>query len=210
VIDHADVLRGAGDPASERRGTLVLLHGYGSDEREVFDRVTRVLPERSIVSLRGPVREGEGFGWVSLRRSLRDLGTDELLGMADRVAGAVLDWLDGAALRPPVGLLGVSQGGVLALHLLRLAPERFSYAVTLSGYVLAGRRVGDDLLANRRPPVFWGRGDRDDLIPAADVARTADWLALHSTAVHRVYDIGHAQSDEQYDDVAAFVRSMPQ
>jgi predicted esterase len=127
VIDSAAVIRTAGDAASESRGTPVLLHGYGSDEREVFDRVVRVLPERSIASLRGPVREGEGFGWVSLERSLRDLGADELLGMADRVAAAVLDW-----------------------------------------------------------------------------------LALHSTADRRIYDIGHAQSDEEYDDVAAFVRSMPQ
>ena len=107
-----------------------------------------------------------------------------------------------------VGLLGVSQGAVLALHLLRLEPARFSYALNLSGYVLAGEEVGDAELRQRRPPVFWGRGEYDCVIPSSYVERTEKWLPLHSTVTANVYPVGHEESAPELADAAAFVRQM--
>jgi len=205
VIDPAAVAWGG---AATGLGTIVLLHGYGSNERELLNQVLRVLPEFALASLRGPVTEGPGNGWVSLNRSLTDLDPGAISALADGVSAGVMAWLDGAQHREPVGLLGVSQGGVLALHLLRRAPERFSFAVNLSGYVLAGRVAGDEILERNHPPVFWGRGTRDELVRAADVERTSAWLARHSTATIRTYDLEHAESEAEYGDVAAFVRSV--
>jgi phospholipase/carboxylesterase len=107
----------------------------------------------------------------------------------------------------PTGLLGFSQGGALALQLLRLAPERFAYAVQLSGFVVQGAQQGDAELAERRPPVFWGRGTLDDSIPATSLDRTTEWLPQHSSLDARIYEgLGHGISPLELGDISAFIR----
>jgi phospholipase/carboxylesterase len=186
----------------------VLLHGYGSNEQELFQRVAPLLPEMPIASVRGPVPEAGGFAWVSLRRNEAGPRPQAPSVMADDVDRALLGWLDNVGASERIGLLGVSQGAVLALHLLRHTPRRFSYVANLSGYVLGGTLPGDAVLRDTRPPVFWGRGQHDDVVPASDVERTSQWLPQHSTLTARTYDVGHTESDHELRDAAAFIRSV--
>jgi phospholipase/carboxylesterase len=47
-----------------RRGALVvLLHGRGADERDLFPLNELVPDEAAVASLRGPRRVGEGLAW---------------------------------------------------------------------------------------------------------------------------------------------------
>jgi phospholipase/carboxylesterase len=133
---------------------------------------------------------------------------DPLAANADAAALAVLDWLDEQP-QTPTGLLGFSQGGALALQLLRLAPERFEYAVQLSGFVVHGEQAGDAELTDTRVPVFWGRGTLDEVISSDAVDRTSDWLPEHSTLDARIYEgMGHNISSAELADVSAFIRSV--
>lgn len=199
------MLWSAGERDRVGRPILVLLHGYGSDEADLFG-ISAYLPlEPVIASLRAPIPEGPGFAWFS---RFTNVPADPLAGNADAAARAVLDWL---AEQPeaPTGLLGFSQGGALALQVLRLAPERFDYAVTLSGFVVQGRQDGDARLAERRPPVFWGRGTLDEVIPGVSIDRAADWLPAHSALDQRVYEgMGHAISQLELGDISAFIREL--
>ena len=94
----------------------------------------------------------------------------------------------------------------MALELLRRAPERFAFAVSLAGFALPGERDGDERMAQLAPPVFWGRGTADGVIPEASVARTQEWLPAHSTLDERIYEgLGHSVSELELADVAAFI-----
>ncbi|MBU1588836.1 MAG: esterase, partial [Actinobacteria bacterium] len=65
---------------------------------------------------------------------------------------------------------------------------------------------GDDAMADRRPPVFSGRGTADEVIPAWRFADTADWLPGHSRLTERIYEgLGHSVSDAELQDVVAFL-----
>ncbi len=121
-------------------------------------------------------------------------------------AHAVLAWIRDAVGEEPVGLLGFSQGGAVALQTLRVAPDAVWFAVVLAGYAAGGALPGDAVLAERRPPVFWGRGAADDVIPAALVDATAQWLPGHSELSGRVYPgLTHSISQDELDDVRAFL-----
>ena len=93
----------------------------------------------------------------------------------------------------------------MTFQVLRAAPSRFDYAINLSGYALPGSEDGDRELQLSKPPVFWGRGDSDDLIPQDDISRTGIWLRQHSTLTERTYEMGHNVCPAELDDVAAFV-----
>ncbi|WP_348790198.1 alpha/beta hydrolase-fold protein [Leifsonia sp. NPDC080035] len=203
-IDRDAVLWSAGERDRADRPRLVLLHGYASDEADLFGIAAYLPLEPVIASLRAPIPEGPGFAWFS--RFINVPG-DPLAGNADAAARAVLDWLDDQP-PAPTGLLGFSQGGALALQLLRLAPERFAYAVNLSGFVVQGRHEGDATLAERRVPVFWGRGTGDDTIPAVSVDRTSQWLPEHSALDARIYEgLGHGISPLELGDISSFIRT---
>ncbi len=203
VIDRDAVLWSASEKDRAGRPLLVLMHGYASDESDLFG-ISAYLPlEPVIASIRAPIPEGPGFAWFS---RYTNVPGDPLAANADAAARAVIDWLD--ELPPtPTGLLGFSQGGAMALQLLRHAPERFDYAVQLSGFVVQGEPAADAELAAAHPPVFWGRGTLDDAIPASSIARTTAWLPEHTQLDARIYEgMGHSISPRELADISAFIR----
>ncbi|GHD47062.1 esterase [Mycetocola manganoxydans] len=205
TIDEDAVLWSASGDDREGRSLLIVLHGYGSNEADLFQLAPFLPLEPVIAALRAPLVAPfpiDGWSWYPIDQP----GHPEETGLAASTA-AVLSWLDSLPYTPDsVGLLGFSQGGAMSIELLRAAPERFSFAVNLSGYSAINSHPGDEALAERRPPVFWGRGTLDDVIPARAIAHTTEWLPAHSRLVGRVYEgLSHAISQQELADVRAFI-----
>jgi phospholipase/carboxylesterase len=203
-LDPGAVLWSA--PPDERAGRplLVLLHGYGADEHDLFGLVP-YLPEGFVVaSVRAPLTPpwpAPGAAWYRIE----DVSGRESSAVTD-AAASFLAWLDAVGHDGPVGLLGFSQGGAVALQSLRLRPEGFALIVMLAGYAALGDLPRDPELAELKPPVFWGRGARDDVIPASLVAHTTEWLPAHAELSGRVYaGLTHSVSQAELDDVTTFL-----
>jgi phospholipase/carboxylesterase len=202
IDDAATLSAGPADADS----LLVLLHGRGADEHDLLPLAEALrLPDR-VVALRGPVPWEGGRAWAE--RTAADDGGAGL----DEAAAAVLDWLDREAVAgrgaTRIRLLGFSQGGAVALQLLRRAPDRFAAVVLLSGFLAAGGGPGDEELARLRPRVLWGRGAIDPVIPVPAIGFTREWLEQHTTLDERVYPmLGHGVAEAELADVAAFLRS---
>lgn len=183
---------------------LVLLHGYGADEHDLFGLVP-YLPERFVVAaVRAPLTPPfptPGYSWYPIE-GLEDRDPRHVTAAAARLN----EWVDAHADTSRVGLLGFSQGGAVALQAMRLQPERYAFALNLSGYATPGELPDDPLLAELRPPVFWGRGARDEVIPPFLVAHTTEWLPEHVDLSGRVYTgLTHGISQEELADVRAFL-----
>lgn len=195
---------------------LVLLHGYGSDENDLFSLVP-FLPEGvAVASLPAPLNAPwpmPGRSWYPIDE-LERRDPDSVTAAAD----AVLRWLDAeAAEAPSIALLGFSQGASVALQAARQAarppapqdsahPTRIAAVVNLSGYAAPGDLPGDAALRARPLPVFWGRGSRDDVIPPELVQHTAQWLPEHAKLTGRVYPgLTHSVSEEELSDVRRFL-----
>lgn len=193
-------------PPAERAGRplLVLLHGYGSEERDLFGLVPRLPADYVVAAVRAPLSPPfptPGWSWFPIE-GLRGRDPEGTTAAAE----GFLSWLDAATDAETVGLLGFSQGAVIALQAMRLRPQRLAFAVNLAGYVDAGPLPTDAELAERRPPVFWGRGARDEVIPADRVAHTVQWLPDHVDLSGRVYaGLTHSVSQEELDDVRVFL-----
>lgn len=206
AIGQSGVLWSRPKAARPNRNMLLVLHGATSSERDPFERlVPLLLEDLSVVSPRGPVAEGDGYSWVSPERRASATTDSDVAAVGNEIARSVLAWLETLPAFETVGILGASQGACVAFQLLRAAPSRFAYAINLSGYSLPGSEEGDRELQRGKPPVFWGRGDFDDVIPEDYISRTATWLRLHSTLTERTYEMGHDFCPAELADVAAFV-----
>jgi phospholipase/carboxylesterase len=204
-IDDEAVIWSASVADRAGRPLLVLLHGYNSNEGDLFGLAPYLPLEPAIASLRAPIFTGYGNAWFPLSADGPELAIDG----ADAATDAIIEWLDRAAPGvAAVGLLGFSQGGAMALELLRRAPDRFAFAVSLAGFALPGDRDGDQRMSELAPPVFWGRGTADEVIPAASVTRTQAWLPEHAELDERIYEgLGHSVSELELADAAAFLRA---
>ena len=171
---------------------LILLHGFEGTEHDLADRFPDLPKSVVTASLRAPVEQNAGHAWF-----LDDYGVKDAVD-------AILAWLDTQTGFATVGVLGLSQGGAMALELLRKAPDRFAYAVQLSG-ILLGLDAAPRL-AELRPPVFSGHGELDEIVPPPDVAATNEWLANHTdlTVVDYI-GMGHWVSAAEAGDVSTFV-----
>lgn len=201
-IDSDAVMWSAPERERASRPLIVLMHGYGSHEGDLFGLAPGLPLGPVIASVRAPIAESGGWAWFS--RIDSPVG-DPPSERADAAASAILEWLDSIEYTT-VTLIGFSQGGAMALHLLRRAPERFASAVCLSGFVIGGEQPGDAELERLRPPVFWGRGTLDQVIPDAAIERTQAWLPSHSDLTERVYeDLGHSISAPELADFSRFL-----
>ncbi|KQY78234.1 esterase [Microbacterium sp. Root1433D1] len=184
---------------------LVLLHGYGADEHDLFGLVPYLPEGIAVASVAAPLAPPwpmPGRSWYPIE------GLDGRSSAAVTLAAeSFLRWLDTAATEAPsIALLGFSQGAAVSLQALRLAPERFGAVVALSGYASPGELPNDEALEELRPPVFWGRGTHDDVIPPALIDHTAQWLPTHSELSGRVYTgLTHSISEEELTDVHRFL-----
>ena len=201
-LDAAAVIWSAPERERAGRPLLVLLHGYASHEGDLFQLSPRLPLAPVIASVRAPLSENGGWAWFSFaERGVTDPSAEEV----DEATGAFLEWLDAQDFTS-VSLLGFSQGAVVALQAMRARPARFTSVVAISGFVAAGESPGDERLAQLRPPVFWGRGTLDRIIPATAIERTADWLPLHSTPMIRIYEnVAHSLSSAELTDITEFL-----
>ncbi|MBP5801024.1 alpha/beta hydrolase [Microbacterium maritypicum] len=184
---------------------LVLLHGYGADEHDLFGLVPYLPEGIAVASVAAPLAPPwpmPGRSWYPIEGLDGRSSADVTLA-----AESFLRWLDTAATEAPsIALLGFSQGAAVSLQALRLAPERFGAVVALSGYASPGELPNDEALAELRPHVFWGRGTHDDVIPPALIDHTAQWLPTHSELSGRVYTgLTHSISEEELTDVHRFL-----
>ncbi|KQQ05266.1 MULTISPECIES: alpha/beta hydrolase [unclassified Rathayibacter] len=210
-IDPNAVLWSSSEKDRIGRPLLVLLHGYGSHEGDLFSLGAYLPLEPVLASLRAPLPLGGGANaWWPLRVPLVAGEPRADPAAVESATRGVLEWLDSVGHSGPVGLLGFSQGAALAVQLLRRAPERFAFAVALSGFVVpadAGDEA-DACLVRARPHVFWGRGTLDTVIPQELVTEAAAWLPGHTALDARVYEgVAHGVGQAELADVGAFIRA---
>jgi len=204
MIDPSTVIWST--PVGERAGKplLVLLHGLGSHEGDLFQLSPYLPLDHVIASPRGPIPAGNGWSWFDVaapRPAPLNESADELAEWLATVRGEATS----------VAVLGFSQGGVLGLQTLRRHPELIDSLVLLSAIADETVDPGDPELEVLRPPMFWGRGTTDTVVPADQVLATRDWLEEHSTLTERIYeDVGHWITDAELGDVHSFLRALEQ
>lgn len=203
-IDSDAVLWNVEPAEREGRPLLLLLHGYGSNEADLFGLVPYLPEQFAIASVRAPLPPPfptPGHSWYPIEGLFRP---DPVT--ITEAAERLVEWVDEVAPGAPVGLLGFSQGASVSIQALRVAPERFSFALAIAGYASPGEHPGDAALAERKPPLFWGRGSHDEVIPAPLIAHTTEWLPTHVDLSGRVYPgLAHSISEQELADMRVFL-----
>lgn len=183
------------EPKEEPAGALVLFHGRGADEHDLFPLLDLLDPEQRLLGVtpRGPFSFPPGGAhWYKLQ----EVGypdSETFLATYDEVG----NWLDGFLaehrITPEKTVLGgFSQGAVMAYSFaLGTGRPRPAALLAFSGFIPVVE--GFELDLSELPPVAIGHGTYDPIIPV-DFGRQAKQLLEEAGAspFYREYPLPHA------------------
>lgn len=193
-------------PTDGRPPLLVLLHGRGADEHDLFGLAPAVDPRFAIASVRGPLDAEGAYTWFESRSPGRPIA--ESLRASIEWMNGWIDSLQGERAAPQqIFLMGFSAGMMMAAALMLDRPQRYAGGVLLSGALPfeSDLAIVKDRLAG--VPLFYAHGSFDRVIPADLVARTGTYLRDSSGArlTTRNYPIAHEISPPEMDDISAWL-----
>jgi phospholipase/carboxylesterase len=183
------------EPEGEPDGALVLFHGRGADELDLYPLIDMLDPDKHLLGVtpRGPLSFPPGGAhWYALHE----------VGYPDRETFLatyrdVGEWLDGFLEERGIGhdrtvLGGFSQGAVMAYSFaLRQGRPRPTAVIALSGFIPSVN--GFELDLTEIPPVAIGHGTFDPVI-SVEFGRRARQLLEEAGAsvLYREYPLSHA------------------
>lgn len=192
------------DRKSESPPLLLLLHGVGSHERDLFELAPELDPRFYILSLRGPFDVGPNqFAWYPLRFTPQ--GPDLDPAHTEQSRQKLIEFIDRAADHyqtdpSKVYLFGFSQGAIMSQILLLTNPAPIAGVVAVSGRMLPYLFQEDNPLGgNLAPkedlqdiPLFLAHGRQDPVIPVSEGRRSEEIFSRTPVAMtYREYDMPH-------------------
>jgi phospholipase/carboxylesterase len=187
---------------------MILLHGSGSNEEDLFGLCAELAPQATCLSVRAPLEVGEGrYQWFR-----KTDGEGPYEGVPDEVQRS-LDSLRAfiaqaqAKYRVAPGrtyLVGFSQGAMMSYEVALHDPFAVGGMAALSGKLNADIR---DHLASApglsRLPVFIGHGTADSVLPYGDATQANEVLLKVGVkaAFHAYPGMGHGVSEAEVDDL---------
>ncbi len=201
--------KAAGVAANERPPLLVLLHGRGADEDDLFELAPAFDPRFAIASVRGPLDAEGAYTWFESGSPGRPIA--ESLRASIDWLGAWLDSLQGVRTEPQrIFFLGFSAGMMMAAAMMLDRPDRYAGGVLLSGALPfdTDLAIVKDRLAG--VSIFSAHGSFDQVIPADLVVRTDAYLREKSGAklAAHAYPIAHEISAPETAAIASWLAAF--
>ncbi|MCW5960911.1 MAG: prolyl oligopeptidase family serine peptidase [Pyrinomonadaceae bacterium] len=191
----------------EKSPLLLLLHGLGADENDLFGLVPYLDDRFFIASARAPYNlPYGGFGWFELIIGPDDIGVN--IKQFEQSRLKILQFIDEIVEehdldKNRVFLCGFSQGAMMSMSALFSEPQKFAGVVAMSG-----RAMPEMLPENKDPdalkdfPIFVTHGINDPLLPIENGRATKELLEnLPVDLKYREYPMAHEISPESLSDV---------
>jgi phospholipase/carboxylesterase len=196
--------------ASERPPMVVLLHGLGADEQDLFGLAPFLDPRLLVVSARAPHEaQPMGYSWFDIDWSEVPPRIDfqHVVESRRAILGLVGEAAHAHGADPSrVWLVGFSQGASMATACALARPEVLRGIVAHSGRIT--RRAVPSLPAPGLAgfPVLWQHGRADPVVPVAFGREAREVLGGLGLAIdYREYPIGHEVSEESLRDLCEWL-----
>ena len=197
----------------EKPPLLLLLHGYGANEDDLFSLAPYLDERFLIVSPRAPVSlRGMGHAWFNLGFTPQGIAVDpEEIEAARQTLRKFISEIVNAYDCDPnaVYLVGFSQGAMMSLTIALTFPGVAAAVVAMSGRVLPqtiDQITDKDTLFGL--PVFVAHGTRDTVLPISHARETKARLAeLPVDLTYREYEMAHEISAESLEDITEWLKA---
>lgn len=203
------------EPAKRNAKTpvLIMLHGYGSNEADLFD-ISKTLDPRFITfSLRAPTVLGEGsYCWYNITRVE---GKPFIYDYKEVKVSAekILSFISNACRAYKVDssqvfLMGFSQGAILSYELAALAPKKIKGIMALSGRMMEETKALESNWADLvKVKYFIAHGNSDNTIKQEESDKAYNYLKEKKVTdlTYKRYEMPHSICGAELNDIKAWL-----
>ena len=195
---------------NEKSPCIVMLHGYGSNEEDLFSLVNYFPKNYIIISFRAPINlPMGGYAWSNINTPLTDQYTilQEAKHSLELIQQSINLLINHYSINnKDISLIGFSQGCILSWALAINNPKLIRRAAALSGYIvpellnLPIKNVNNLL-------VFNSHGISDEIIPVEKARIIIDQIKQNNpNIIYKEYDQGHGINNDNLNDLLEWVK----
>lgn len=206
----------ASDLAStEKSPVIIMLHGYGSDENDLFSFASELPSKYSIISLKAPYpMQPYGNAWYAIHFDNVDgkwSDDAQAIESRDKVANCIDEIIEKYNVDPNnFTLLGFSQGTILSFSVALSYPEKVKNIIGLSGYIneaIFKENYQDNDFKNLN--IYSSHGSVDQVIPVDWARKTKPFLSgLNIECEYSEYPVGHGVSPQNFYDLKTWLENQ--
>ena len=190
---------------TENAPLIIMLHGYGSDENDLFSFASELPDDFFIISVRAPYpMQPYGNAWYAINFDA-DQGKWNDNEQAIQSCHLIAKFIDEAVATYPVNkqnvtLLGFSQGSILSYAVALTYPEKVKNIIALSGYVNKDILPADIQQKDYSNLEFYcSHGSLDQVIPVAWARQTSPFLnSLNIKHHYSEFPVGHGVAPQNF------------
>jgi phospholipase/carboxylesterase len=191
----------------DKNPLLLLLHGYGSNEEDLFSFASELPDEYYIVAARAPFDMMYGsYAWYAINFDADENKFSDI-EQAQQSRDLIANFIDELIANydidaSNVTLIGFSQGSILSYAVSVSYPEKVQRVVAMSGYF--NSEIATDNFAENdfsKLSIFASHGSVDQVVPV-DWARNSipKLKELGIDIVYKEYPVGHGVAPQNFFD----------
>ncbi|TVQ78459.1 MAG: phospholipase [Flavobacteriales bacterium] len=211
----SDLIHEYRDGDHQNSPIILMLHGYGSHENDLFSFADELPKNFPIVSARAPHALGfGGYCWYQINFEATDpsLRSDDKMAIdsRDRII-AFIERLKVKYNNPhKVILLGFSQGCILSYSVAFTRPDLVSSVMALSGYLhqpILPEKVKHQEL--KHLDFYVAHGKEDPIIPIEWARKSVTFLETNKlNHQYREYNVGHGIDAQGFHDLKNYLQKI--
>lgn len=199
---------------AENPPVLILLHGVGSNEHDLYRRANAIPEQFLVIAARAPYQLGtDRFGWyeVDFSTGMPQINFEQ----AEKSRNVIRQFINQIVEKyqadaKKVYLAGFSQGAIMAYSAFLTYPEKLAGIAAWSGRLLEEvKEFAKPITALNQPQIFIAHGVKDEVLPI-HYARAAHayFQSMGLTASYQEYDMPHALTNEVFEDFLNWLSSV--
>jgi len=186
---------------------LFLLHGYGSNEMDLFSFADYLPDELFVISIRAPQKlDFGGYAWYDIYLDSQNTKISDDQTAMKRVE-ELHSFIKELSLTlgldtQSINLLGFSQGAILSYSLALNYPENFKNIIALSGYINENiMPVQEEIDMYKKLDFFVSHGIYDEIIPIQLARKIPPYLKKRQIShIYKEYPMGHEVNQACFSD----------
>ena len=198
----------------ENAPALIMFHGYGSDENDLFSFASELPKELFIISVRAPYKmQPFGNAWYAInfdadKRKWSD--DDQAKESRDKISSFIDEAVENYPIdKNNITLLGFSQGTILCYAVALSYPEKIRNVIALSGYInldiIAENFQSNDL---SKLSFYCSHGSVDQVIPVEWARRTPEILKkIKVDYVYEEFPVGHGVAPQNFFSLKSWLKN---
>jgi phospholipase/carboxylesterase len=191
----------------DKNPLLLLLHGYGSNEDDLFSFATELPEDYYVISARAPYDMMYGsYAWYAINFDADENKFSDI-NQARESRDIISNFIDELVVEYPIDasnvtLIGFSQGSILSYAVALSYPKKIQRVVAMSGYLNTEIAI-DDFAKNdfTNLKIFASHGTVDQVIPVEWARKSIPVIqSLGIAIVYKEYPVGHGVAPQNFFD----------